>query len=148
MRFAILDHLFSASLVRWGWQTLLFQFMQAQSPLSVQLKTPVCLSVPRLREGLATAAMETSKQWPLLLGRREERKEKAEQECSAWKRRSVLRGHLSWGDEHKTHRLPTFLFNMSPFNRNSHNLEFCVRTKYFPTQILQRVHVGHANPPH
>lgn len=73
MRFAILDHLFSASLVCWAWQTLLFQLMSAQIPLSVQLQTAVCLSVPRFREGLATAAMETSKQWPLLL-RKEGRK--------------------------------------------------------------------------
>lgn len=62
MRFAIQDHLFSASLVCWAWQTLLFQFVWAQSSLSVQLQTPVRLSVPRHKEGLATATMETCKQ--------------------------------------------------------------------------------------
>lgn len=75
MWFAIQDHLFSASLVSWAWQTLLFQFVWASvSSLSVQLQTPVRLSVPRYREGLATATIETCKQWPILLWRRGERK--------------------------------------------------------------------------
>jgi len=39
MRFAIQDHLFSASLVCWAWQTLLFQFVWASAP---DTRPPVC----------------------------------------------------------------------------------------------------------
>lgn len=74
MRFAIQDHLFSASLVCWAWQTLLFQFVWA-SVSSLSSRHPSALSVPRYREGLATATIETCKQWPILYeGEEEERK--------------------------------------------------------------------------